>query len=97
MATITKAELAGIIAKDVGIARMTALKAVDAAFDAMRESIVKGNRIEIRGFGVWRVRETNRKPNARNPKTSEVIDVPARRNVRFKPGKEIKKELDKPI
>ena len=97
MATVTKAELASIIAKDVGIARVVALKAVDAAFDAMRESIVKGNRIEIRGFGAWRVRETNRKPNARNPKSGEVIVVPARRKVRFKPGKEIKKELDRPI
>lgn len=96
MATVTKAELASIIAKDVGIKRAVALKAVDAAFEAMRESIVKGNRIEVRGFGAWRVENTNRKPSARNPKTGEVIDVPARRKVRFKVGKEIKRELVKP-
>lgn len=97
MATVTKAELSSLIAQDLGIKRVLALKAVDAAFEAMRESILKGNKIEIRRFGVWNVRETNRKPNARNPRTGEIIDVPARRKVRFKPGKEIKKELSQPI
>jgi nucleoid DNA-binding protein len=96
MPTTTKKELTKILADELGMTALLAGKCVDALFLALKTSIVEGNRIEVRGFGAWEVKETKFKPHARNPKTGEVIAVPARRKVRFKVGKELKKELTKP-
>jgi len=52
-------------------------------------------RIEIRNFGIFEVKPTKAKPKARNPKTNEEIYVPPRRKVHYKPGKNIKKILNK--
>ena len=53
------------------------------------------SRIEIRNFGVFEVKSTKAKPKARNPKTNQEIYVPPRRKVHYKPGKSIKKVLNK--
>ena len=53
------------------------------------------SRIEIRNFGVFEVKPTKAKPKARNPRTNEEIFVPPRKKVHYKPGKNIKKILDK--
>ena len=83
MATITKSHLAKILAEENHLNGIQAKDLVDAFFQAMVESIIQGNRIEARGFGVWTVKETNARPNARNPKTGEMTPVPARRKVMF--------------
>jgi len=95
--TVTKKELARTIAKAVGSKNNLAHEAVDALFSAMREELTKGNRIEIRGFGVLNVRATKAKPGARNPRTGEVINVPPRRKTHFKPGKKLKVALHQPL
>ena len=92
MPTITKRGLAKILAEEMGLKKTLAYQCVDALFQAMAESIIQGNRIEVRGFGVWEVNETNAK-NARNPKTGEQVYVPARRKVMFKAGKILKEAL----
>ena len=66
---------------------------VDSLFVAMRDSLIQGNRIEIRGFGVFQVKDTRPKPAARNPRTGEIIYVPARRKTHFKPGRLLKEAL----
>lgn len=66
---------------------------VDSLFNAMRDSLIEGNRIEIRGFGVFQVKDTRPKPAARNPRTGEIIYVPARRKTHFKPGRLLKDAL----
>lgn len=69
-------------------------------FNSLRE-IMTGDdlelRIEIRDFGVFEVKKTKPKPKARNPKTNEVIEVPARRKTHFKPGKLLKEALKIPL
>lgn len=73
---------------------------VDGVFNAMREIMMNANpevRIEIRDFGVFEVKQTNPKPNARNPRTGEVIQVPARKKTHFKAGKVLKTILKKPL
>lgn len=97
MATVTKAELTRVLTHDLGCTEVLAHKAVDAFFEAMREAVLQGDRIEIRGFGSWTVKTTNAKSNARNPRTGEVVAVPARRKVRFKAGRIIKEALSQPI
>lgn len=97
MKTVTKKELARAVAEAVASKDSMAHKAVDALFSAMREELVKGNRIEVRGFGVLEVRATKAKPAARNPRTGEVVYVPPRRKTHFKPGKELKEALHQPL
>lgn len=97
VATVTKAELAHVLTRDLGIPRVQARKAVDALFNGLREALQQGGRIEIRNFGSWTVKATNARPNARNPRTGEVVVVPARRKVRFRPGRIIKEALSPDI
>lgn len=54
-------------------------------------------RIEIRDFGVLEVKKTKAKPKARNPKTGEIIYVPARRKTHFRAGKLLKEAMKKPL
>ena len=93
MATITKKDLARSVADAIGCKNNLTLQMVDSLFEAMRETLIEGNRIEIRGFGVLEVKDTKPKPAARNPRTGEVVYVPARRKTHFKPGKQLKEAL----
>lgn len=93
MPTITKKDLARSVADTIGCKNNLTLQMVDSLFDAMRETLIEGNRIEIRGFGVLEVKATKPKPAARNPRTGEVVYVPARRKTHFKPGKQLKEAL----
>ena len=93
MGTVTKAHLARTVADQLGLPVSLAEQVVNAAFGGLASSIMEGRRIEIRGFGTFKVVETNPKPNARNPKTGETVPVPARRKVMFRPGKILKTAL----
>ena len=91
--TITKKDLAHQVAESTGITQHLAHAMVDSLFAAMRETLIADNRIEVRGFGVLETRATKPKPAARNPRTGEIVYVPARRKTHFKPGKELKSAL----
>ncbi len=93
MATITKKDLARAVADSIECKNNLTLEMVDSLFEAMRNSLIEGNRIEIRGFGVLEVKNTKPKPAARNPRTGEIVYVPARRKTHFKPGKQLKEAL----
>ena len=95
--TTTKKDLAMQVAEETGCKKSLASQMVDSIFGAMRNSLINGDRIEIRGFGVFQVKDTKPKPAARNPRTGEIIYVPARRKTHFKPGKLLKDALHKPI
>jgi nucleoid DNA-binding protein len=94
--TITKKDLTLEVARETGARKSMASKMVDSIFQAMRESLSRGDRIEIRGFGVFQVKDTKPKPAARNPRTGEIIYVPARSKTHFKPGKLLKEALHQP-
>ena len=93
MSTITKKDLALLVSHNADCKKNLAAKMVDSLFVAMRDSLIQGNRIEIRGFGVFQVKNTRPKPAARNPRTGEIIYVPARRKTHFKPGRLLKDAL----
>ena len=67
---------------------------VNTFFDAMRESLEKGDRIEIRGFGTFVVRHYGAY-KGRNPKTGEIVHVPPKKLPYFKVGTEMKKLVNK--
>lgn len=94
--TTTKKDLAAEISRETGCNKNIAAQMVDSLFAAMRRSLINGDRIEIRGFGVFQVKDTRPKPAARNPRTGDVIFVPGRRKTHFKPGKLLKEALHLP-
>ena len=72
-------------------------KSTNTILNFLSDTLFKGDRIEIRNFGVLESKPTKAKPRARNPVTNEEIYVPAHKKTRFKPGKLIKEYLRKPI
>ena len=71
-----------------GITRTKAEIAVETVFGAMKKALERGDRIELRGFGVFTVKP--RKTGiGRNPRTGAQVTIPPGKAVRFKPGKEL--------
>lgn len=89
---MTKKELARAIADELAIDRQTALKAVQRVFDGIIDALVTEGRIELRNFGIFEVK-SRRPRKARNPRSGESVQVPERRVVRFKPGKEMEEQV----
>jgi DNA-binding protein HU-beta len=66
---------------------------VDEVFDLIADALAKGDKIDLRGFGTFSVRESAAR-TGRNPQTGEPIAIPARRVPGFKPGKELKEKVN---
>jgi DNA-binding protein HU-beta len=79
---------------------MKAEQAVEALFHSMKEALTRGERIELRGFGVFVVKPRKRGVG-RNPRTGEEVAIPSGKTIRFKPGKELQAhdggDIDDPI
>ncbi len=89
---MTKKDMAKAIAKEMGIPQIQAVAIVQRVFDGIVETLLSEGRIELRNFGVFEVKE--RKPRrARNPRTGERVDVPGKRVVTFKPGREMEERV----
>ena len=84
--TTTKKDLAIKISEKLGVKKQLAYEVVDTLFKGMCDRLISGDRIEIRGFGVLGVKDTKPKPAARNPRTGEIVYVPARKKSYFKAG-----------
>ena len=97
METVTKRDLAHLIAECTGITKLAAVHMVDSVFTAMREQLIAGSRIEVRRFGVLETRNTEPKPAARNPRTGEIVYVPARRKTHFRVGRALKEGMCQPL
>lgn len=77
------------ISQDTEIKQVVVKEVVQKTFDAIFEALKEGKRIELRNFGVFQVK-MRKKRIGRNPKTGEVVPVPERLTVVFKPGLEMK-------
>lgn len=87
-ARLIKQDLIQRIVERTGLPRNKAEASVDAIFGAMKGALAQGDRIELRGFGVFTVKP--RKTGVgRNPRTGKKVDITPGRAVRFKPGKEL--------
>ena len=90
---LTKAEMAERLFEEVGLNKREAKEFVDAFFDALRESLERGQGIKLSGFGNFDLREKNQRPG-RNPKTGEEIPISARTVVTFRPGQKLKERVE---
>ena len=91
---MVKAELIVRVAKKENIPVNAARAIVDLFFEAMKEALERGERVEIRGFGSFRVK-SYRSYKGRNPKTGETIEVPPKRLPFFKVGRELKEMVNR--
>ncbi len=83
-----KQDIVNEVVQRTGLPKAKAEQAVESIFDKMKQALEQGERIELRGFGVFQVRP--RKTGiGRNPRTGRQVTIPPGRAVRFKPGKEL--------
>jgi len=83
---LIKADIINQVADDAAITKVKAIEAVEAVFEAMKEAMRRGERIELRGFGVFQVKP-RKKGIGRNPRTGREVRIPPGMTIRFKPGK----------
>lgn len=91
---MTKADLVERVAKETEMTKKDAEKLVEVIFSSIVDTLNRGEKIELRGFGSFRVRERNAR-KGRNPKTGEPVDIPAKRVAYFKPGKDLKELINR--
>ena len=92
--TMTKSQLVTLIAQQLKMTRKNADAAVDAVFNAIASSLEAGQRVELRGFGSFGLKE-RRERAGRNPKTGESVAVEAKRVMFFKAGKAVRERVDR--
>jgi integration host factor subunit beta len=90
---MNKAELTLQVAERTKLTQKVAKVIVDTIFDGMRDSLIRGERIEIRGFGSFVIRDYGGY-KGRNPKTGEIVNVPPKKLPFFKVGKELKERVN---
>lgn len=92
---MTKADLIEEVARTAEVSRKESETAVETIFGGIVDSLRRGDKIEIRGFGSFRTRQ-RRARTGRNPKTGAQVDVPAKTIPFFKPSKELKDLVNGP-
>ncbi len=93
---MTKKDIVRTISEEVGLTQQQTKEIVQRTFDAIIDSLVRENRIELRNFGVFEVKPRAAR-KARNPRTGQQVNVPRKYVVTFKPGKHMEarvRELD---
>ena len=84
-----KTDIINQVAKAADITRVKSVVAVEAVLESMKESMRRGERIELRGFGVFQVKP-RKKGIGRNPRTGKEVRIPPGKTIRFKPGKNLR-------
>lgn len=91
---MTKSELIDKIAETNGfLNRKESELVVNIIFDSMSDALKEGDKVEIRGFGSFTVREREAR-EARNPKNGDLVKIPAKKTPFFKTGKELKERVN---
>ncbi len=81
-----KADIVMEVAKVANLPKLKAQESVDLVFDAIRDALAQGEKVEFRGFGVFRVKERKRGVG-RNLKTGEAVQTPPGKTIKFKPSR----------
>jgi integration host factor subunit beta len=92
--SMTKAELVEEVSRVSDLTKKHSEVIVDTVFKSIIDALHRGEKIELRGFGSFRLRR--REPRkGRNPKTGDKVDVPPKKVPYFKPGKELKELINR--
>lgn len=91
---MTKSELIEQLSfTDVGLNKKEAELIVNTVFDTIGDALISGDRVEIRGFGSFTIRERDAR-EARNPKSGDVVKIAAKKTPFFKTGKELRERVN---
>ncbi|AMP21299.1 DNA-binding protein [endosymbiont 'TC1' of Trimyema compressum] len=91
---MNKGDLVGVVADSTGLSKKDAEKAVSAVFQGIKDSLKKGEKVQLVGFGTFEVRERAAR-TGHNPKTKEPMQIPASKVPAFKAGKVLKDAVKK--
>jgi integration host factor subunit beta len=91
---LTKAELVEEVSRAAQVTKKQAEEIVQTVFATIVQSLRDGRKVELRGFGSFRIRNRGSRIG-RNPKTGHRVEVPPKRIPYFKPGKELKEQLNR--
>ncbi len=89
---MTKKDIVLKIAEETGIKQIDVKKVVQKTLDKIIESLSQGEKVELRNFGVFKVKSRKGR-TGRNPRTGEVVPVPPKKVAVFKPGLIMKKKI----
>ena len=92
---MTKAELVTMVAEKADLTKKDAEKAISAVVDSISETLAKGEKIQLVGFGTFEVAERAAR-TGKNPQTGEAINIPASKAPKFKAGKALKDVVNTP-
>ncbi|MFY9313513.1 MAG: HU family DNA-binding protein [Tepidanaerobacteraceae bacterium] len=91
---MNKTELISVMAEKSGLTKKDSEKALNSFIEAVEEALVKGEKVQLVGFGTFEVRERSAR-KGRNPQTGEEIDIPAASVPAFKAGKALRESINK--
>ena len=83
-----KSDIINEVSNRADVTKVKAEIAVEAILDSIKNALKKGERIELRGFGVFQIKP-RKKGIGRNPRTGQEVNIPPGRTIRFKPGKNL--------
>ncbi len=89
---MTKKDIILKVSDATNLKQIDVKKIVQKTFDFIIEALVRGEKIELRNFGVFKIKQ-RRSRTGRNPRTGQVVPVPPRKVVVFKPGLEMKQKI----
>ena len=93
---MTKAEIVNSISNATGLTKVETEAVVNGFISTLKEAMMNGENVEIRGFGTFKIKKKKARI-ARNPRTSEKVEVPERFVPIFKPSRDLKNAVDKHI
>jgi nucleoid DNA-binding protein len=89
---MTKKDIVLRVSDQANLKQIDVKKVVQMTFDCIVEALVRGEKIELRNFGVFKLKQRKSR-TGRNPRTGQTVPVPPRKVVVFKPGLEMKKKI----
>jgi integration host factor subunit beta len=92
---MTKAELVEQVSENIDLTKKQTEVIVNILFNSITEALSQGDKVELRGFGSFRIRHRNPR-EGRNPKTGAAVHIPAKKVPFFKAGKELREMVDNP-
>lgn len=89
---MTKKDIILKVSDETNLKQTDVKQVVQKTFDCIIETLIRGENIELRNFGVFKIKQRKAR-TGRNPRTGQVVPVPPRKVVVFKPGLEMKKKI----
>lgn len=92
-ATVTRADLAETLYREIGLSRLESAELVESIIDYVSDALLRGEHVKLAGFGTFSLRDKNERIG-RNPKTGVVVPITSRRVIVFKPSQVLRERVD---